>query len=312
MNKIAELIKKSDNILIISHKKPDGDTLGSAFALYHTLSDMGKKCEVTCLDKITPKYQFLTGGKETLNYTIIPSLVISVDCASKDMIDSEIIEKYGVDICIDHHSINGNYAKYTYVEADSAAAGEIMFNLINLLTGKITKTVADCLYTALSTDTGCFRYGNTTSRTLKIASKLIEYGADNKKLNKQLFETMTKAQFEIEKKAFETIKFYFDGRIATMRITQKMLKETGAGLDDIDNISSLPRKIQGVWAALTFRENEDKSIKVSARSGDEIDSEQLCSEVCGGGGHKRAAGATVYSDMDTAEKMFLDYLKENL
>ena len=97
-----------------------------------------------------------------------------------------------------------------------------------------------------------------------------------------------------------------------MRITQKMLKETGAGLDDIDNISSLPRKIQGVWAALTFRENEDKSIKVSARSGDEIDSARLCSEVCGGGGHKRAAGATVYSDMDTAEKMFLDYLKENL
>lgn len=309
MNKIAEILKKSDNILIVCHKRPDGDTLGSAFALYHGLSSMGKTCQVTCFDKVTPKYQFLTGGKESLDFTIEPSLVVSVDCASKEMIDSNIIEKYGVGICIDHHSINGDYAKYTYVEPLSAAAGEIIFNLLNLLNVNITKTIADCLYTALSTDTGCFKYSNTTSRTLEIASKLLDCGADNKTLNKHLFETVTMAQFEIEKKAFETLKFYFDGRIATIKITQKMLKEAGAGLDDIDNISSLPRQIEGVWVALTFRENLDGSIKVSARSGEEVDSAKLCSEVCGGGGHKRAAGGTLNFDIDTSEKMFLDYLK---
>ncbi len=310
MNKIAEILKKSNNILIISHKKPDGDTLGSAFALCHTLRDMGKNCGVTCLDAVTPKYLFLSEGKEKLDFDFIPQLVVSVDCASSEMIDSDIISKYGVDICIDHHSINGDYADYTYNEPDSAAAGEIIYNLINLLTDKISKKVADCLYTAISTDTGCFRYSNTTVRTLSIASKLLELGADNKKLNKLLFETVTKAQFEIERKAFETIRFYFGGKIATMKITQKMLLETGATSDDIDNISSLPRKIEGVEAAITLRENADGSIKVSARSGEKVDVSKVCKEVCSGGGHKRAAGGTVFSDIESAEKLFVDYFKE--
>ena len=310
MNKIAEILKKSDNILIISHKKPDGDTLGSAFALCYTLLDMGKNCAVTCLDKVTPKYLFLSEGKEKLDFDFRPDLVISVDCASSEMIDKELIEKYGVDICIDHHEINGNFARYSYVEKDSAAVGEIIFNLINLLTDKISKKVADCLYTAISTDTGCFRYSNTTDRTLLIASKLVELGADNKKLNKLLFETVTKAQFEIERKAFETINFYYDGKIATMKITQKMLLETGATPDDIDNISSLPRKIEGVEAAITLRENPDGSIKVSARSGEKVDVSKVCKDVCSGGGHKRAAGGTIFSDIEKAEKLFIEYFKE--
>ncbi|MBR4949840.1 MAG: bifunctional oligoribonuclease/PAP phosphatase NrnA, partial [Clostridia bacterium] len=162
----------------------------------------------------------------------------------------------------------------------------------------------------ISTDTGCFRYSNTTDRTLLIASKLVELGADNKKLNKLLFETVTKAQFEIERKAFETINFYYDGKIATMKITQKMLLETGATPDDIDNISSLPRKIEGVEAAITLRENPDGSIKVSARSGEKVDVSKVCKDVCSGGGHKRAAGGTIFSDIEKAEKLFIEYFKE--
>lgn len=300
--KVCDLLKSSGNVLILTHKSPDGDTLGSAFALCRTLIKMGKAAKVVCSDTIPSTYDYMRVGTKI---TKTPGFIAAVDVASKNLLG----KKYEAlalktDLCIDHHGSNEKYAKYTFVDGDAAAACEVLTEIIQLLGVEIDKDIANCLYTGIATDTGCFRYSNTTAKTLKTASFLVERGAESAKLNKLLFETVSKQRLSLEKMALESLEYHCGGKVALMVISSDMLKNSGAKESETEGIPSLPAKIEGVKAGITLRESEKGQYRVSLRTSTDIDASQICSTL-GGGGHMCAAGCRISGTLDEAKKMIL-------
>ncbi len=291
LKKTAGILNANDSFLILTHRNPDGDTLGSGFALMYILRSLGKTAKVQCCDKIPAKYSYMYSpddiGEPDNPY------VVAVDVADEKLLGSVIYEKYQgkVKLCIDHHVSNKEYAE-TLLLRDCAAASEIIFDLANELGVEIDKRIANCIYTGISTDTGCFRFANVTAYTHEIAAKLIEKGADFVEINKAMFETKTKGYFQLEAKALESLEMYFDGKCAVMTVTQDALKNTGTDESDCDGIAAIPRKIEGVLVGVTVRERTDGTYKVSLRSHAPVDCTKICTEM-GGGGHARAAGCDI-------------------
>lgn len=306
----ASLLKGADNILILTHRNPDGDTLGSGFALMHALRSFGKKVKLDCCDKIPQKYSFMFGD-DAEDFAV--SYIVAVDVADEKLLGDCITDKYGsrIDLCIDHHMSNKEYADNLMLRECSATC-EIIYDLINTLGIPVTKLIADCLYTGISTDTGCFLFSNVTPETHRIAASLIDYKADYVEINKVMFETKSLAYFKLEELALHTIETLFDGKCAVMRITQEMLDESGTDESDCDGIAGIPRKISGVLVAATIRERTDGTFKVSLRSHAPVDSAKICLAL-GGGGHARAAGCELSSENYAADKQkLLDVIEEEL
>ncbi len=283
----SEILKKNDKYLILTHAHPDGDTLGSGFGLCSALRKMGKKANVICGDEIPHKFKFLTQeGDEDF----LPETVISVDVADEKLLGS-LKEKYAdkVLLAIDHHGTNTGFAENLYLEEESAAAAECVFNVIKELGVEITPFIAGCLYTGIATDTGCFKFSNTTQRTHIFAAELMKSGADYDEINRVMFEVKTKSRLEMERRVLNEIEYIYDGKCAIFTVTQKMIKETGCDSSDMDGIAALSRQIEGVQIGVTVREKADGRWKVSIRTFEPYDAAQICS-FFNGGGHKRAAG----------------------
>ena len=314
LKKAAQLLTDADNILIISHRRPDGDTLGSAFALKEALIYLGKNACVACSTKISKKYLMLTEGKEELLPEFDPDFIVSVDVASKMMFGDEL-SPYSdkVDLCIDHHPTNKQYAVHNIILADSASTGEIIFNLLKEMNIPMNKIIANALYTAVITDTGCFRYSNTNSNTFRIAAELYDIGAQAFELTRHMLETSTKEAIAIMRLVLDNLNFYADGKIAVIVITSEMINSTAASEDDVEALTILPRNIEGVEVGLAIRQLEGNEFKVSARSNGKADVSYLCSQF-GGGGHVKAAGCSINGSAKDAEMMMvaktLDYFKE--
>lgn len=289
---VDELFSK-DNILLICHIRPDGDTIGSAFALYHALKQFGKNVCVACSSEITPKFFFITGGKSHLDVLFEPDYIVAVDSGDVSLLGSKM-SMYAdkIDLVIDHHPTNIGYGKLNIINSKKGATGEIVYEFLIAAEADITPEIAKCLYTSISTDTGCFRYSSTTSNTLRCAADLIDFGADNDDLNQRLFEMKTMQQFELEKMAFDNLRFYRNETIAAMVISLEMVRQTGATDDDTDGLSVLPRKIEGVEVSFSLRETATGTYRISARSDGKIDVSEICASF-GGGGHFRAAGCNM-------------------
>ena len=294
----ARMLAAQDKIMIITHVSPDGDTLGSGFALYHALSAMNKRVCVVNSDRITPKYCFLSGAKSVLRPQFEPQFIVAVDVGAVNLIGKELEEYVDrIDLCIDHHPSNSRYAKYNLIDAHAAATGEIMLDVITAMHAPMSPEIADALYTAIATDTACFRHSSTTATTLRKAARTIELGADMAKLNTYLFVVKSKQLFELERMAMEDIRFYRDSAIAVMPITLEMMRKSGATEDDTDGIASLPRQIQGVEVGVTVREVKPDEYRISARSDGRINVSAICQRL-GGGGHVRASGARLIGSKD--------------
>ena len=307
----ARMLAAQDKIMIITHVSPDGDTLGSGFALYHALSAMNKRVCVVNSDRITPKYCFLSGAKSVLRPQFEPQFIVAVDVGSVNLIGKEL-EGYvdRIDLCIDHHPSNSRYAKYNLIDAHAAAAGEIMLDVITAMHAPMSREIADALYTAISTDTACFRHSSTTATTLRKAARTIELGADIEKLNNYLFVVKSKQLFELERLAMDNIRFYRNSTIAVMPITLEMMKKSGATEDDTDGIATLPRQIQGVEVGITMREVKENEYRISARSDGRINVSAICQRL-GGGGHVRASGARLTGSTDEIiERIVAEVLAE--
>ena len=296
----AALLKAQDQILILTHMSPDGDTLGSAFALRRGLEQLGKTARVLCGDKIPSKYAYLSRDLADKDFT--PAYVVAVDVADNALLGDEIKATYGakVSLCIDHHRSNTGYAKNLYLE-ECAATCEMIYAILGELGVTLDAPMADCLYTGISTDTGCFRYPNVTPRTHKIAAELLELGADAAEINRVMFETRTKAYVKLQAMALQSIELYADGKCAFILLSQDMFKKSGCDESDCDGISSIPRKIEGTLVGVTVREKQDGSYKVSLRTHAPVDASEICKKM-GGGGHARAAGCTLDGTKYEAEK----------
>lgn len=294
----VEFLKNNDEYLILTHAHPDGDTLGCAFALCEALLSFGKKAAVRCSDPIPSKYGYMGAtGEGDVDF----KKVIAVDVADTKLLGKDFEKSYGdrIDLCIDHHGSNRLYADKTLLDPTAAAACEIILAVIRELGVNVTKTIANNIFTGLSTDSGCFRYSNVTPRTLRMAADMIEAGAEHTKINTAMFETKTRTYVALERLALESMKMYLDERCAFITITQDMFKESGSDESEVDAIAAIPRQIEGVLVGVTMREKADGTFKVSMRSHEGVDVSAICA-MLGGGGHPRAAGCTVSGDVQTA------------
>ena len=214
-----------------------------------------------------------------------------------------------VDLSIDHHGSRRIFAKQTYVDSSAAAAAQIIFEIIGMLGVEFTSQIADCLYTGISTDTGCFRYANVTPATLRTAAKLMEYGADAAKINVMMFETKTRTYAALEKLALESMQFFYDGKCALITLTRDMFAESGSDENECDGIAAISRQIEGVLVGVTVRERRDGSFKASVRTHIPVDASAICARF-GGGGHPNAAGCQLPGTKDEAIKLLIDTVGE--
>lgn len=306
----SALLKEYDNYLILTHRNPDGDTLGSAFALKRALATMGKKTMVRCIDEIHPKFSYLWEGLD--NTDIEFDKIIAVDVADKKLLGEEFEKKYGekVWLCIDHHMSNREYAENLLLE-DRAAAAVVLYEVICELGVEITPEIANCIYTGLATDTGCFMFSNTTPTVHRIAAEVMEKGADYTLINRLMFETKTLSYLRLEQMAVSSIESHFDGKCAIMTITRKMFEESGSSSSECDGIAALPRKIEGVQVGVTIRERHDGSYKVSMRTVEPYDAAKICA-IFGGGGHNRAAGCEFDCSLNEVKEKLLETIKAEL
>ena len=307
----AGLLREKDNILILTHRNPDGDTLGSGFALLRALKNMGKRVRLQNNDPIPKKYEYLYEGIENEDFDA--DFVVSVDVAERRLLGDDLNEKYGdkVDLSVDHHESSRLFAKETYCEQDSASCCELIYLLIKAMGTPVTKEIADCIYTGMSTDTGCFKYSNVTPRTHEIAARLIEAGADHSRINVRMFETKTMGDFMLQKMCLDTLEVFGDGKVAVISVTKDMLSECGVDKSALDAIKPLTRQIEGVEIGITVKEESDGKAGVSVRTGENFDAAAICVHF-GGGGHVRAAGCELKGTVEYAKETMKKYLIEEV
>ena len=198
-----------------------------------------------------------------------------------------------------------------WLEPDSASAAEMVYNLIKKMELPITKQMASCLFTGVSTDTGCFRFSNTTPRTHRIAADLIELGADSENLIQTFFETKSRAYASLERMALDEMQFYLGGRCAIMPLTRAMFGKSGADDTDTDRLANLPRQVEGVLVGVTLKEQNDGSFKASLRTHGDVDASAICGRL-GGGGHKGAAGVTLNVSMAQCISRLVDEIEKEI
>lgn len=301
---VASALLGAERVTILCHQFPDGDTLGAGSALCRGLRQLGKQAAVRCSDQIGPKFSFLFSGLEDDEFE--PDLIMAVDIADKTLLGEPLLSRYDgkINLSVDHHRSGVPFAEEYYIDPKAAATCEIMFDLLKLLGVRIDNSIANSLYTGVTTDTGCFKYVNTTPRTHRIAAELIEAGADSVEIDRAMFDTKSRARLDLERMVLDSIRFKHGGEIALIRISKQMIAESGAVEDDLDGIASIPRSIEGVRIGITLREKDDGAYKVSLRARPPADASAICGHF-GGGGHKGAAGCTLTLPSEEAEAQML-------
>ena len=307
----ADLLMAADNVLLLAHRYPDGDTIGSNYALCHALRALGKRVRVLCGDPIPERYEYMTEGVEMPDFA--PDFICAVDVADPMLLGDAVAAEYGhrVDLCIDHHNTNVGYATATCVDASCAAAAMVVMRIIRLLGVELTSDIAACLYTGIATDSGCFKYLNADATTHRMAADCIEVGIPYEIINRTHFDIKSRARIELERMALDGMEFHHDGRVALMPITNAMIARSGATENDMEGLTPIPRQIEGVWVGITLRQKEDGKYKISVRTGHHADATVICG-LLGGGGHVRAAGCNVDGTLEEAKAAILAATEEAL
>ena len=305
----ADFLRTLDEVLILTHVRPDGDTVGCAAALCRALRGMGKAAYLLPNPEITGTYEpYAASLWAPEGY--VPQSVVSVDIAAPNLLpDNALPYKGGICLAIDHHGSQEFFAERTCLDADAAACGEIVYDVIRALGASVTPEIAMALYVAVSTDTGCFVYTNTTSRTHRIAAELMDCGIDVGAVNKALFRTKSAVRLAMEARMVADMELYDNGRVVVMSIPLSLCRELHATEADIEELSSLAALVQGTDCGITLRELKPGRVKISLRTGPRVDSCAVC-RVLGGGGHKAAAGATVEGTMDEVKAGILAAYRE--
>ena len=304
----AKLLRERDHILLITHRDPDGDTCGSAAALCSALRRLGKTA-----------YLFRNPGytRRVLPYIepylapedFCPQCLVSVDVAAERMLppgfEGEVL------LCVDHHGSNTHFGKNELVRGEKSSCGEIVLELIKALCGSLTGEEATLLYIAVTTDTGCFQYANTSAQTLAAASELLRLGARQQEVSQTFFRKVSPARLKLEGMIYSGMRFLRDGRIAMTLITRDMIRASGAGKDDFDDLAGLCGRAEGSDLQITIREQDDGASRVSVRSNPGISSCAICAAF-GGGGHELAAGCNIAGPPAKAAALLMEVVAELL
>ena len=308
LSNAADWLRERDHFLLITHRRPDGDTLCSAAGLAAGLRRLGKTVFLLENAEAAPNLKKYVSGYFAPE-DFVPAHIVSVDIASEELYPENAAIYLGrVELAIDHHISNTGYAASSYITESSAACGEIVYTLLRELGVRIDPETASLLYIATATDTGCFSYANTTAMTLQIASELVTAGAPNGDLNKEFFRTKSKSRIALEVMVLESVDYYMDGSIAFVSVTREMLSRTGADETMLEDIAALPGQIEGVAAGITLREQPGGATKVSVRTNRTINANRICAEFSGGG-HAMAAGCTIKAPIPEAKRMLLEAIE---
>lgn len=310
-------IKNYKNILLVSHINPDGDTLGSICAMYHLIKDnYKKKSDMVLVSKLPSVYEFLpeiNNAKfiDDIDLSREYDLVINLDVASIDRCDKAktLFEKAKTTFNIDHHETNNSYAEVNIIKPDASATGEVLYEIAKKLEWKISKDCAICLYTAILTDTGGFRFSNTTQKTMAYAGELLSYGVEPSDIFQKCYESQSKDMVLFQSYCVNKAKFIDNDEIAYTVVYKKDLEKFNYKGDDFtDGLTEKLRAIRTTQVAFVVKELNSNTSKVSMRSRNK-DIAKICSTF-GGGGHKLAAGAVIKTDVETAVKMILEELRK--
>ncbi len=307
----SKILKNAKDAVIITHQSPDGDCVGAGFGLKDILSELGIRSRVVCSDPFPKRYDFITsiGAGEEFE----PQTIISVDVA-----DTQLMGKYEkiygdrVDLCIDHHVSNKNYAKKTLLNADAAAACEVIYDLAKYMGVNITRHCAMSLYTGMATDTGCFKYECTTARTHEIAAEMKRtYDINFAKINRCMFDVKSKGKMRLEARAVDLFEERLDGKLVILAVTQKMMKELGVEIEELEGLAPLTIQLETAEVGILIREKADGELKCSFRSADKVDVSEIA-QTMGGGGHVKAAGCKMRGDIEYVKDCLTEAVRKAL
>lgn len=316
IKRICELLLAHDNILLLTHKNPDGDAVGSTAAMASLLEKAGKNVRLLYPEEPPERLKFILCGRsymlpDTIDEGFVPEFILCLDCASASRL-GVLEEKYAsrVDLSVDHHLSNNPFAKETYTDSAASAASELVYLIAKELSDRgiinIDADIAFPIYAGISSDTGSFKYSNATPLTFNIAAELISRGIDAAKISRLLFDTCSITKLKAEALGTERIKMYADGKVAVTTIPKELLSEYGITYDDCDDVVNIARKIAGVEVGIYVRNANTPGIfKVSMRSNEYVDVASICARH-DGGGHLRAAGCAINADdIDAAAEIVI-------
>ena len=300
-NDTARFLMERDNFVILSHCRPDGDTTGSSDALCRGLRQLGKTAYVLKNPEVSPRFAWLHQGL-TKDAAEPGDTLVCVDTASPSLVPKAFAPwKDAIQLRIDHHGSATSFTPWELVDPASASCAEIVWDLLMAMGVQPDQDLAEAAYVGLSTDTGCFRYANTTAHTFSVAAQCAQAGARIYQLNQELFETNTLARLKMQAWIVDHMHLIQNGEMAVCAIPKAVEEALGVTEDDMDNISSFPRTVAGVKMAATLRQNNDGDTKLSVRAIPGYDATQVT--VCfGGGGHKGAAGGLIRLPLEEAAK----------
>ena len=303
----AALLRQMDDVLILTHVRPDGDTAGCAAALCLALRALGKRAYLLPNPGQTRTTAPCFAPCEAPE-GFEPACVVSTDIAALSLLpDNAQPYRDRIDLAIDHHPSFERFGKANIVRPEAAACGELIYDILCQL-GPVTAETALPLYVAVSTDTGCFQYSNTTPNTHRVAAALMETGIDFRTVNKVFFRTKSRKRMALEGDMLANMEFYDGGRVAVLKVPIALMERVGADESDAEDLSALGGQIEGVDCAVTMRELRPDVWKFSVRTGERINACSVCARL-GGGGHAAAAGATVSGTLDEARSAMLNAIR---
>lgn len=316
IHRIIDEIKRSKTICVVGHVRPDGDCIGSQLGMTLALKSLGKKVYCWNEDPVPQKLAFLDPKKSVQppKRGVEFDLVIATDCASFERLGKvgNCIRKRKSFINIDHHPSNTHYADINWISSEQSSTGELIFQLMKTAHWEITPSIADCLFTAISTDTGSFQYQNTRQATFQVAGELVERGANLSEISNQVYHSYPLGRVRLLKHIYSTFKLVEQNRIAYFWLRRTDFARTKAGPSDSEGLIDHIRAIQPVLVACVFEEAEADMIRVSLRSKSKhIDVNQIASQF-GGGGHQAAAGARVQGTPASVQRRVLGTIKKAL
>lgn len=312
MDDAIKLIKNSNNILIASHIHPDGDSIGSILALGMALKKFKGKVNILKVDDIPSDYKFLPNIELIKEYDEEEiDIFIALDCGDMERLGlgKDLALKAKKIINIDHHITNNNFGDLNIVSHSAAATGELIYDIIKKMDVKIDINIAECLYTAISTDTGSFMYSNTTYKTHLIIAELLKFGININDININLYQSKSMEKTKLFLDSLNTLELFLNDKVAFVTVTQDMLNSNNAKMEDTEGIISFIRDIDTVDVACFLKQINKSEVKISIRSKKQIDVSKICNKF-NGGGHMKAAGCTIYDNVEEAKILILKEIEK--
>ena len=311
LSQVVELIENKQNFAITTHIKPDGDGVGSSLGLCWLLRSLGKSAEVVVRGEIPLAYRSLPGAADIRDIEKVDKsydAIFVIECSDLQRPGiAGLDEQFTVNI--DHHATSEHFGTVNWIDSTASAVGEMIYNLVKAIGGRVTREIAECVYMALVTDTGSFHFSNTTDRTLKVASELIKAGARPAEISEAVYNNYPWSRIELMRQVMSTVKRDESGKVASLRQTLKMREEAGAVDGDNNGFVNIPLAAREILACVYMREVGENAFRVSLRSKGDINVAKVA-ERWGGGGHRNAAGLRIEGNWDEKERELVEAVRD--